>query len=172
VIPLERSPGGALRARLLPPRHPPDREHEPAARSSIRGSMPAGPAVSRRDLEASGWPVDRHGAQLDPRALRHLAAAGGPSQRRACCITLIASHAGSADGLAQDRRPLEWLAAGTRWWASPSTCSPRPRQPADRARAPITIGGRGWLHEPFCRRRAAASAPTPSSRCTANRPSG
>lgn len=103
-------------------------------------------APLKADLEASGWPVDRHAAAETPGSgLRHLALRiGRRSGER--LITLIASH-GDLPGLAS--RAERWMA---RWPELVGVTLNLQPEPGNRLFGPktITIKGRDWILEPFC----------------------
>ncbi|MFN9644832.1 MAG: 23S rRNA (uracil(1939)-C(5))-methyltransferase RlmD [Cyanobacteriota bacterium] len=97
-------------------------------------------APLKADLEASGWPVDRHGAA----GLRHLALRIG-RRRGERLLTLVASH-GNLPGLA------DWAASWMERWPDlvGVTLNLQP-QPDNRLFGPRnhTICGRDWLLESF-----------------------
>jgi len=144
VIPLERSPQGHLRAGYY--RRGSHRIVNMNRCPILDPRLDAMVAPLKMDLEASGWPVDRHGAVgRAGSGLRHLALRiGRRSGER--LITLIASH-GDLPGL---------VAASERWmerWPElvGVTLNLQP-QGGNRLFGPETtpIVGRDWIEEPFC----------------------
>lgn len=102
-------------------------------------------APLKADLEASGWPVNRHGAANSPGAgLRHLALRVGRRSGE-CLITLIASH-GDLPGLASIAEG--WMA---RWPELVGVTLNLQPQGGNRLFGPesFPIAGRDWILEPF-----------------------
>lgn len=140
IIPLERLEDGRLRAgfyrrgshRIVNMNHCP----------VLDPRLDALIAPLKADLEASDWPVDRHGSEGG--GLRHLALRVGHNTGE-LLITLIASH-GDLDG-------LELLAdAWMQRWPDlvGVTLNLQPR-PTNQLFGPEshTLAGRDWLHERF-----------------------
>ena len=137
VIPLERLADGRLRAgyyrrgshRIVNMNHCP----------VLDPRLDALIAPLKADLEATGWPVDRHG-----RGLRHLALRVGERSGE-LLICLIASDADQPglDALAQ-----EWMG---RWPTLVGVCLNRQPDPSNVLFGAETrvIAGRGWLVERF-----------------------
>jgi len=142
LIPLERTADGRLRAgyyrrgthRIV------NMNHCPVLDSRIDALI--GPL--KADLEASGWPVDRHAGAASRTGLRHLGLRLG-SHSGELLILLISSH---------DRLPgleelaLRWMARWPDLVGVVLNLQPLPTNvllgPESR-----TIAGRGWLNESF-----------------------
>jgi 23S rRNA (uracil1939-C5)-methyltransferase len=143
VIPLERTPEGTLRAgyyrrgshRIVNMNHCP----------VLDPRLDAMIAPLKADLEASGWPVDRHGTEGQAGAgLRHLALRiGRRSGER--LLTLVASHE-ELPGLQE--MASRWMG---RWSELVGVTLNLQPQPNNRLFGPrnTTIQGRGWLLESF-----------------------
>jgi len=143
VIPLERDPKGKLRAGYY--RRGSHQIVNMNRCPVLDPRLDAMIAPLKADLEASGWPVDRHGAAGSPGAgLRHLALRIGP-RRGERLLSLIASHA-DLPGLA----PLadRWMA---RWPEVVGVSLNLQPLGDNRLFGPDThtITGRDWLLEPF-----------------------
>ncbi|MEB3198942.1 MAG: 23S rRNA (uracil(1939)-C(5))-methyltransferase RlmD [Synechococcaceae cyanobacterium] len=137
IIPLERLDDGRLRAgfyrrgshRIVNMNHCP----------VLDPRLDALIAPLKADLEASDWPVDRHG-----RGLRHLALRIGQRSGE-LLITLIAS---SADLPGLESLATSWM---QRWPALVGVCLNLQPEPTNVLMGPETrcIAGRAWLEEPF-----------------------
>ncbi len=140
VIPLERRPDGSLRCgyylrgshRIVNMNHCP--VLDPRLDALIK--------PLKADLEASPWPVDRHGQSSG--GLRHLALRIGAHSGE-LLITLISSHE-RLPGLAQQAQG--WL---ERWPQLVGVCLNLQPLPTNVLMGPVTqlIAGRSWLRENF-----------------------
>ena len=137
VIPLERLTDGRLRAGYYRrgSHQIVNMNHCPVLDPRLDALI----APLKADLEASGWPVDRHG-----RGLRHLALRLGQRSGE-LLLTLIASEP-HLPGLADLGR--DWL---RRWPELVGVCLNLQPQPNNLLFGPETrvIAGRGWLLERF-----------------------
>ncbi|MEB3325466.1 MAG: 23S rRNA (uracil(1939)-C(5))-methyltransferase RlmD [Cyanobacteriota bacterium] len=143
IIPLERDPNGKLRAGYYRrgSHQIVNMNHCPVLDPRLDAMI----APLKADLEASRWPVDRHGAANSTGAgLRHLALRIGP-RRGERLLTLIASHA-DLPGLA----PLadHWM---DRWPELVGVSLNLQPLGGNRLFGPDTLAitGRNWLLEPF-----------------------
>jgi 23S rRNA (uracil1939-C5)-methyltransferase len=143
VIPLERDPEGRIRAGYY--RRGSHQIVNMNRCPVLDPRLDAMVAPLKADLEASGWPVNRHGAANTPGAgLRHLALRlGRRSSER--LITLIASH-GDLPGLAAIAEG--WMA---RWPELVGVTLNLQPQGGNRlfGSESIPIVGRDWILEPF-----------------------
>jgi 23S rRNA (uracil1939-C5)-methyltransferase len=143
VIPLERTPEGKLRAGYYRrgSHQIVNMNHCPVLDPRLDAMI----APLKADLEASAWPVDRHGAAGQAGAgLRHLALRiGRRSGER--LLTLVASH-GELPGLPE--LATAWMA---RWPELVGVTFNLQPQPDNRLFGPenITIRGRDWLLDSF-----------------------
>jgi 23S rRNA (uracil1939-C5)-methyltransferase len=99
-------------------------------------------APLKADLEATDWPVDRHGS--DGGGLRHLALRVGHHTGE-LLITLIASH-GDLDGL--EDQAQAWMARWPDLVGVTLNLQPRPTNLLFGSQT-HTLAGRDWLHERF-----------------------
>jgi 23S rRNA (uracil1939-C5)-methyltransferase len=143
VIPLERDPQGKLRAGYY--RRGSHQIVNMNRCPVLDPRLDAMIAPLKADLEASGWPVNRHGGADAPGAgLRHLALRIG-RQSGERLLTLIASH-GDLPGL--NSWAGSWMA---RWPELVGVTLNLQPQPGNRlfGSQTLTISGRDWLVEPF-----------------------
>ena len=99
-------------------------------------------APLKADLEASDWPVDRHGSEGG--GLRHLALRVG-AQTGELLITLIATHA-DLDGLQEQAE--HWMQRWSDLVGVTLNLQPRPTNQLFGSET-RTLAGRDWLHEGF-----------------------
>jgi 23S rRNA (uracil1939-C5)-methyltransferase len=140
VLPLERSPDGVLKAGYYRPgsHRIVNLNHCPVLDSRIDALI----APLKADLEASGWPVDRH-LQAGG-GLRHLALRVGVHSGEAL-VTLVSSHR-QLPGL--ESLAGRWM---QRWPQVVGVCLNLQDQPTNTLLGPRTevVAGRGWLRERF-----------------------
>ena len=156
LVPLERSADGTLRAGYY--RRGSHRIVNMARCPVLDPRIDAMIAPLKADLEASDWPIDRHGGDPDAvegPGLRHLGLRVGVATGE-LLLTLISSH--------DDLPGLEALADAwrQRWPALVGVCLnlqplPTNRLMGDETRA---IRGRDWLNETFCGLRLRIAADT------------
>lgn len=138
ILPLERTPEGTLRAGYY--RRGSHRIVNLNRCPVLDPRLDALIGPLKQDLEASGWPVDRHGGG----GLRHLALRLG-SGTGELLITLVAAEA-ELPGL--DRLAQQWLARWPELVGVALNCQSAPdnRLLGEQTR---TIAGRSWLEEEF-----------------------
>ena len=138
IIPLERSPDGCLRAGYY--RRGSHRIVNLNRCPVLDGRIDRLIQPLKQDLEASGWPIDRHGGG----GLRHLALRVGQATGEVL-LTLV-----SAD---RDLPGLESLAEAwmERWPEVVGVCLNLQDQPTNRllGERTLTVAGRPWLEEGF-----------------------
>jgi 23S rRNA (uracil1939-C5)-methyltransferase len=153
LIPLERTSEGRLRAGYY--RRGSHRIVNMARCPVLDGRIDAMIAPLKADLEASGWPIDRHGggpagdaSEVAPdrqgQGLRHLGLRVG-SHTGECLITLISSH-DHLPGLPQ--LAATWM---QRWPELVGVCLNLQPLPTNRLLGEETrvVLGREWIHETF-----------------------
>jgi 23S rRNA (uracil1939-C5)-methyltransferase len=140
IIPLERSPEGRLRAGFY--RRGSHRIVNMNRCPVLDPRLDALIAPLKADLEASPWPVDRHGR--DGGGLRHLALRVGQNSGE-LLLTLIASDA-DLEGLSDQAQV--WM---RRWPELVGVTLNLQPQPTNLLFGPETrtLAGRDWLHERF-----------------------
>jgi len=138
IIPLERSADGILRAGYY--RRGSHRIVNLNRCPVLDGRIDQLIQPLKQDLEASGWPVDRHGGG----GLRHLALRVGQATGEVL-ITLVSADRNlpGLESLAND-----WLA---RWPEVVGVCLNLQDQPTNRllGERTLTVAGRPWLEEGF-----------------------
>jgi len=138
IIPLERSADGILRAGYY--RRGSHRIVNLNRCPVLDGRIDQLIQPLKQDLEASGWPVDRHGGG----GLRHLALRVGQATGEVLIILVSADrNLPGLESLAND-----WLA---RWPEVVGVCLNLQDQPTNRllGERTLTVAGRPWLEEGF-----------------------
>lgn len=140
IIPLERQPDGRLRAGFYRrgSHQIVNMNHCPVLDPRLDALI----APLKADLEASPWPVDRHGSEGG--GLRHLALRVGQHTGE-LLITLIASH-GDLDGL--EEQAQAWMHQWPELVGVTLNLQPRPTNQLFGSQT-HTLAGRDWLHERF-----------------------
>lgn len=151
ILPLERREDGTLRAGYYRPgsHRIVNLNHCPVLDPRLDALI----APLKQDLEASGWPVDRHLA--DGGGLRHLALRIGQHTGE-LLITLVSSHR-SLPGL--DQLATTWM---DRWPELVGVCVNLQERANNVLLGPetITVTGRPWLQEHFAGLRLTIGADT------------
>ncbi|KEF43498.1 MAG: RNA methyltransferase [Cyanobium sp. CACIAM 14] len=156
LIPLERSADGRLRAGFY--RRGSHRIVNMARCPVLDPRIDALIAPLKADLEATDWPVDRHGGGADAgqeAGLRHLGLRVGAATGE-LLITLISSHP-DLPGLVE--LATDWR---RRWPDLVGVCLNLQPLPTNRlmGEETRTIVGRGWIHETFAGLRLRIAADT------------
>jgi len=138
IIPLERSADGCLRAGYY--RRGSHRIVNLNRCPVLDGRIDQLIQPLKQDLEASGWPIDRHGGG----GLRHLALRVGEATGEVL-LTLVSAH--------RDLPGLESMATAwmDRWPEVVGVCLNLQDQPTNRllGEQTLTVAGRPWLEEGF-----------------------